>query len=377
MNLVTGATGLLGSHIVEQLRRRDRPVRALVRAGSDTSWLAGQGVELATGDITDAASLREACRGVEVVYHSAARVGDWGPWEDFVRVTIEGTRNVIEAAAEARVRRFIHISSISAYGHPDGEGLVLDESAPLGQNLHRWSYYSRAKIEAERLVWEAHRTGRIRATVIRPSWLYGPRDRATLPRLVRMIRAGKVKLIGDGSNRLNVVYAGNVAEACILAADNDRAIGEAYNCSNDGVLTQREYLNLIAAALGAPPVTRSVPYRAARGVAFVLEVLGHALRLKSPPMITRYAVWLIGRRCFFDCSKARRELGWQPTVGYEEGIRRAVQWYLEQEAEQGVSPQPGRGAGPSPAARRRLAGGQAVSAPGADRSDAAARTPSR
>jgi len=328
INLITGGTGLLGSHLVEQLARRGRPVRALVRPGADTRFLRSQGAELVEGDLTDPPSLERACRGVGAVYHSAARVGDWGPWQDFQRVTIDGTGKLVDAAAACGVRRFLHISSISAYGHPDGAGLVLDETAPLGQSLHRWSYYSRAKVEAERIVWEAHRQGRIRATVIRPSWLYGPRDRATMGRLIDSIRTRQAKLLGRGDNRLNVVHAANVAEAAILAVDTEAAVGEAYNCSNDGVLTQEQYFNLVAAALGEPPVTRRVPYRVARFAALILECVGHAFRLRKPPLVTRYSVWLLGRKCFFDCTKARERLGWSSTISYEEGIPAAVADHL-------------------------------------------------
>ena len=331
MNLITGATGLLGSHIVEKLLERNQPVRAVVRPGSDTSWLRERPVELVEGDVTDRASLERACHGVSCVYHSAARVGDWGPWDDFVRVTIEGTRNMIAAAAGAGVDRFVHISSISAHGHPDGDGLVLDETAPLGVNLHKWSYYSRAKVTAEKLIWEAHRAGKLRVTVIRPSWLYGPRDRATLARLSNLIRTGKAKLLGNGDNRLNVVYAGNVAEAAVTAAGSEQAIGQAYNCSNDGVMTQKQYYNMLAEALGAPPVTRSVPYKVAQKVALVLECVWHLFGIKSPPMITRYSVWLMGRHCFFSEEKARRELDWKPTVTYERGIPQTVRWFQELE----------------------------------------------
>ncbi|NLX13739.1 MAG: NAD-dependent epimerase/dehydratase family protein [Phycisphaerales bacterium] len=334
MNLVTGASGLLGSHIVEQLRLRNRPVRVLVRAGSDTSWLQTQGVEFAEGDITDRASLVSACSGVQTVYHSAARVGDWGPWPDFVRITIDGTRNLSEAAAEAGCSRFLHISSISAYGHPDGEGLVLDETAPLGENLHHWSYYSRAKVQAEHALWAMHKAGRLPLTVIRPSWLYGPRDRATIFRLARMLRAGKCKILGDGMNRLNVVYAGNVAEATILAVDSPKALGQAYNCCNDGEMRQKEWMNLLAAELGAPPVARHVPYKVAYNAAFLMECFGHLFRTKKPPMVTRYAVWLMGRRCYFSAEKARRELGWKSTVSYQEGVKKTMAWLREQEAGQ-------------------------------------------
>ena len=332
MNLITGGTGLLGSHIVEQLRRRERPVRVLVRPGSDTRWLRTQDVELVEGDVTDTASLHRACAGVRCVYHAAARVGDWGPWAEFQAITIDGTRNIVEAAAGAGVERFIHISSISAYGHVNGNHLELDETAPLGQSLTRWSYYSKAKVAAEELVWQAHQSGRLRVTVIRPSWLYGPRDRATIGRMIRNIRAGKARLIGGGDNRLNLVYAGNVAEAAIQAADREIAVGEAYNCSNDGEITLRQYFNAVAEAIGAPPVTRTVPYGLAYRVAFLLECLGHLTARRTPPLVTRYSVWLMGRRSFFRTDKARQQLGWKSTVSYEEGIPLTVRWYLDQEA---------------------------------------------
>lgn len=331
MNFVTGATGLLGSHVVEQLRLRNRPVRALVRRGSDISWLKAQGIEFAEGDICDATSLGRACKDVTTIYHAAARVGDWGPWEEFEQITIQGTRNLAEAAFRAGCQRFVHFSSISSYGHPDGEGLVIDETAPLGTNLHKWSYYSRAKVEAEKLLWAMHEAGKLRLTVIRPSWLYGPRDRATIFRLSKMLREGKCKILGDGENRLNVVYAGNVAEGAILAADSPEAVGQAYNCCNDGEMRQKQWMNLLARELGAPPVTKHVPYKIAYNVAFLLEIIGHAFKLKKPPMVTRYAVWLMGRRCFFSAEKAREELGWKSTMTYEEGVKKTIAWLREQE----------------------------------------------
>lgn len=331
MNLVTGGTGLLGSHIVEQLCKRDRPVRVLVRPGADVSWLkTQQGVELVEGDLSDRASLERACDGVQCVYHAAARVGDWGPWPEFVKITIDGSCNLFDAAEKCGVPRFIHISSISAYGHVNNPGEVIDETAPLGVNVHKWSYYTRAKVTVEEELWRRHKVGsRVKYSVIRPSWLYGPRDRATIARLVAMVRNGKAKLLGTGDNRLNVVYAGNVAEACILAADNPKAVGEVYNCSNDGELTQRQYFNMIADAIGEKPVTKTVPYKVAFTAAFVFECIGHLFRLKKPPMITRYAVWLMGRDTFFSAEKARKELGWESTVKYKEGIPATIRWYEE------------------------------------------------
>ena len=330
MNLITGATGLLGSHIVEKLIEQGQPVRALVRKGSDTRVLDSWGVEKAYGDVTDRESLTAACRGVQTIYHSAAAVGDWGNWQKYyVPVTIGGTSNILDAARQAGAKRFLHISSISSYGHPNGKGMILDETAPLGVNLHKWSYYSRAKVEAEKLVWEAYRRGDIAVTVVKPSWLYGPRDRASMPRIIKALRAGKGKILGDGQNRLNLTYAGNEAEGCILAATAEKAVGEIYNLSCDGQITQEEYFNKIAACIGAKPVKKHVPYSVAYNAAFLMELFGHILGRKKPPLVTRYSVWLIGRKCFFSEEKARRDLGWKATVGYEEGIQRAVKWCLD------------------------------------------------
>ena len=329
MNLVTGATGLLGSHIAAKLRLAGQDVRALVRPNADTRFLTDIGCKLALGDVTDPASISAAMAGVRVVYHAAARVGDWGPWREFVAITIEGTRNMLQGAAAAKVQRFLHISSISAYGHPDGEGLIFDESAPLGANLHRWSYYSRAKVEAEKLVWAASERGELPVTVIRPSWLYGERDRASMPRMIQAIRNGKAKIIGDGANRLNLTYAGNEADGCILAASSPKAAAQAYNLCNDGEITLQEYFDRVASLIGAKPVRRHVPHRVAKTAGFLMELVGHMTGRKTPPLVTRYSVWLMGRRVFFSSEKIRRELGWEPAVGYSEGIARSVEWALK------------------------------------------------
>ena len=330
MNLVTGATGLLGSHICEKLSQAGQPVRALVRKTSDIRALESfDNVEIAYGDITDPASLKEAFKGVKRVYHTAAAVGDWGSWEKyFVPVTIGGTKNMIDAAiAEGGLERFVHISSISAYGHVNGKGVVVDETYPLGQHLYKWAYYSRAKAEAEKLVWAAHNRGDLPVTCCKPSWLYGPRDRASMPRIIRAIRKGKAKLIGGGKNRLNLTYAGNEAEGCILAGTKDIALGQNYNLSCDGHITLEQYFNKIAECLGEKPVTKTVPYSVAYNAGFLMECIGRLIR--KPPLVTRYSVWMMARDAYFSEEKARKELGWTPTVDYDEGIQRAVRWCVD------------------------------------------------
>src|SRR5262249_37374201 len=158
-------------------------VRALVRPRSDAAFLEGLGVAVIRGNLTDAEACRRAVQDVELVYHAAAKVGDWGAWRQFQTDCIDATRTLARAAAEARVGRFLPISSTSAYGHPpDGSG-PIDETTPLGQDFWIWDHYTRSKVESERVLWKAAETTGLPLTVIRPSWLYGERDRTTTVRL--------------------------------------------------------------------------------------------------------------------------------------------------------------------------------------------------
>lgn len=323
LNVVTGATGLLGSHVVEQLRHRGERVRALVRPSSDTAWLRERGVELAIGDLEDATTLLAGVEGADVVFHCAARVGDWGPWSLFRRAVVEATGNLLVACQTAGVGRFLHVSSINVYGHlPPGEGL-LTEDEPLGQNLWWWDHYCRAKIEAEGLV----RACPVPWTIVRPSWMYGPRDRNSFPRVVRAIETGQARIVGDGTNRLNIVYAADVADGVVRAATTPAAVGRAYNLSSRGDVTQRDFLDAITIALGAPRVTRHVPYGLAFTGGFLMEALGRTLGWSRPPALTRYAVALIGRSTRFSIERARQELGWVPTVHPMDGLRRTLEWF--------------------------------------------------
>ena len=331
LDLVTGATGMLGSHIAEKLVARGRRVRAIVRPGSDQRFLQTLGVELVMGNLTDPEACAHAVEGVDVVYHSAAKVGDWGPWRDFQTGCIDATRNLAEAASRARIRRFLHISSTSAYGHPDEGGPPIDETAPMGQNMWIWDAYTRSKVESEMLLWERADTKNLPLTVIRPSWLYGERDRTTTVRLVDRLRNRKVLLIGKGDNPLSAVYAGIVADAAILAANDLASVGEAYNITNQGPITQRVFLNLMAEACGAPIVRREVPFKVAYAAAFLMEAKGRFLHQAQPPWVTRYATWLMGRELEYSTEKARTQLGWSPGLTYRESIFRTVNWLIEHE----------------------------------------------
>jgi nucleoside-diphosphate-sugar epimerase len=323
LNVITGATGQLGSNIAEQLRAAGELVRALVRSGRDTTFLKGLGVELVEGDLHDADSVRRAVGGASVVYHCAAKVSDWGPWQAFEEEAVTSTRNIVEACKAAHVPRLLHVSSISVYGHPKlAPGQLITEGTPLGQNFWRWDYYPRAKLLAEQIAREYPQT-----TVVRPSWIYGPRDRVTIPRVVPALLARRVPIIGSGVNPLNIIYGADVAAGAILAANHPQAAGQAYNLSSQGEVTQKDLLDALTDALGVPRITKHVPYGVAIRWAFVQEAIARLLRRPKPPTITRRAVYLIGRSTLYSTARARTELGWQPRVGVAEGVQRTLSWF--------------------------------------------------
>ncbi len=326
--LVTGATGLLGSHLAERLIASGDHVRALVRTGSRTDFLDALGVEIVRGDLTDPAACASALAGAELVFHCAAKVGDWGAWREFQTGCLDATETLARAAMGAGAGRFLHISSTSAYGHPAPGPAPIDETAPLGENIWILDHYTRSKVECERLLWRMAEREGLPLTVIRPSWLFGERDRTTVPRFLREFRRGRMLIVGKGDNPLSAVYAGVVAEAAILAARDAGSRGEAYNITSQGRITQQEFIDMFADALGFPRVTRHVPYAFAYAGGFVLEAQGRLLRRARPPRVTRYGAWLLGRYLEYSTEKARTRLGWSASIGYAEGIERTIRWFL-------------------------------------------------
>jgi len=324
ISLVTGATGFLGSHIVERLVQRGETVRALVRPTSGTTYLEGLDVELALGDVTNEESIAAATDGVTVVYHAAAAVTDWAPWKEFASVTIGGTKNVLSAAAKADAK-MLHVSTDAVYAISALRGVVTEETR-LERRFGPFDYYRRSKSAAERIVRRAIEEERIEASIVRPGLLLGERDRAIFPGMVAFLKGGASAYIGNGHNRLPYVYVGDVAEACILAATNPVATGAIYNVASDEVVTQRDLLQTIADAAGLNTPKRSVPIVAMNSLAFAMQIASAATGRRTRPAITRYGVALLALEYREDISKIRRELGWEPTASLEEAIKRTMEW---------------------------------------------------
>jgi len=324
LNLVTGATGLLGSQVVERLLARGEAVRILVRSASLPPFLQHLDVEVVLCDLGNASAVQHAVAGTEYVYHCAAPVSDWGRWQDFYSGTVVTTRHVMDACVYNGVRRLLHVSSVSVYGRAKSrtEDGVCGEETPLGQRFRCWDYYGRAKLEAERLV---RRLGS-QTTVVRPTWIYGPRDRVVLPRIIRALRNRRVAIVGSGDNLLNMVYSEDVAEGAILAANSPDAAGEVFNLVSDGEITQRQFFDLLCDLMGLPHIRHRVPFWLADAAGFIGELAGRATRRKTAPAVSRSGIALLSRPTFFSNEKARDRLGWQPRMNVREGLERAVAW---------------------------------------------------
>ena len=331
--LVTGASGFIGGHVAEVLLARGHRVRALVRPTSDTSHLTRLGLEIVHGDLTDRASLGAACRGVDCVFHTAAVVASYGGWETYRRVGVMGTENLVDAAAGAGIGRFLHLSSIAAYGFRHRQGVVLTEDTPFDEDPEPWNHYVREKVISEKIVWRAHEARRLRATVLRPSVVLGPRDRNTAPRMLRLLQLPVNGLIGWGNNRVPCVVVEELAELALLAAESEATVGRAYNVSGLKPVTQRQLVGEFARAAGRRMMPFRVPLQVALLSSRVLEEGYELAGEHNEPFASRLGVVIFGNDSVVDCTRATAELGWNGTADYFRAIRESVAWYQAMERE--------------------------------------------
>jgi nucleoside-diphosphate-sugar epimerase len=297
--LVTGATGFIGGHLAQRLVTDGHRVRGLVRATSDTSLLEDLGIETAVGDLTDAASLAGVADGCEAVFHCGALVSDWAATAEIAAVNVAGTRNLLAAAAP--VPRFVHVSTT---------------------DVHRAdNWYARTKRAAEA---EVRRVRGADTVILRPSTVYGPRSAEVVGEIAKAIRAGTMLLVDRGRANAGLCYVDNLVDAAVLARPGEFDI-------TDGLdVTWRRFADDLAAGLGAGPVRWSVPYAVANAIGFSLEhgyrVLRGATGLTTRPLLSRQAVYVMGRDQDFDNGPARAALGWEPRVGYAEGMQATLAW---------------------------------------------------
>jgi nucleoside-diphosphate-sugar epimerase len=323
--LITGATGFVGGHLAEACAARGFAVRALVRPGSDTALLEQGGVRVVRGDLQDASSLPPAVEGIDVVFHCAAKVGDWGPVDDYRRVNVEGLRNLLEACRGRSLRRFVHFSTLGVYAARHHHG--TEETEPLPPR--HIDGYTQSKVETEQLALRYHREHGLPVVVLRPGFIYGPRDRTVLPKLVENLRNGKVRYLGSGKQALNTIYVANLVEAALLAMEKDAAVGQIYNLTDGEYVSKRRFIGGIADGLGVPAPTRSVPLWFARLVAYFLERGARKRNDPQPPKLTQARLKFLGLNLDFSIAKAKRELGYVPRWSFDQGIAETLAWYKQ------------------------------------------------
>jgi ornithine--oxo-acid transaminase len=330
--LVTGATGFIGGHVAQRLVREGYQVRCLVRATSDTSFLDTLNVELAVGDLTDLASLVHAAEGCRYVIHCGAMVSDWGTAREISKTNIEGTRHVLEAAAQASVERFIHVSTTDVYGYPGGA--AVDETH-VATGFSNW--YAQTKLEAEAEVRRFENTRGLRVVILRPATVYGPRSVDVVGQMAAAIRAGNMLLVGGGQAIAGLCYIDNLVDAALLALRDDRALGQAFNISDGIDVTWKQFTTDLAKGLGCPPVKWNTPYAVASTLGFSLEVgyrvLRKLTRLHAAPLLSRQAVQVLGKHQDFSTRKAQELLGWAPRVEYAAGLAATLRWIEAGEVE--------------------------------------------
>jgi len=324
--LVTGSTGFIGSHIVEVLlAARHEPV-AFARRTGVVSLLTSLGVQIRYGDVTDPDSLGTALRGCDGVVHAAGLVSGAGGREDYERVNVEGTRNLVGVAEAVGVHRLVNISSLAVYARPRQRGVVIDETAPLFEKPPPWDFYSRTKLLADRIALATHQPGRLEVTSIRPGFTFGPRDYTFSAAVASALRAGRLLLPGGGRTLVPCVYVADLARLSVLCLEREEAQGHSFACITHEPITYAQLMAMFAKALDAPPPRLGVPYCLAYALGFGAELLWRAAGRRGTPPLSRFIVCAMRVDARFLASGARELLGWRAETDLREAVRCTVAW---------------------------------------------------
>ncbi|MGA1873839.1 MAG: NAD-dependent epimerase/dehydratase family protein [Thermoplasmatota archaeon] len=322
--VVTGGGGFLGRAIIRKLLDEGYEVANYSRG--DYPELRKLGAKVIRGDLSNPEETKKAFKGFDVVFHVAAKVGYWGKKEDYWKVNVEGTKNVIEACRHNRIKYLVFTSSPSViFDGKDMEG--VDESVPYPQKYD--SPYSESKAEAERMVIAANSED-LRTISLRPHLIWGPGDTHLIPAIIERAKKGGITRIGKGENVADMVYVDNAADAHILAdralRDNPNCRGRAFFISNDDPQNVWDFIDKLISLGGGKPVGRSVPTKLALVGAFFTEVFYKTFIRGREPPLSRFLVRELSTSHWYDISAAKKELGFEPDISMEEGLRRLKIW---------------------------------------------------
>ncbi len=320
--LVTGGTGFLGYYIVKQLLELEATVTVLTRRPE----LEQHDVKLIviSGDICDAPVVLRACEGNDTVFHVAAKTGIWGTWDSFYRPNVLGTQNVISACQEMGVSKLIFTSSPSVvFDNTNHEG--DDETLPYP--LEYENNYSHTKALAEQIVLKSN-SAKLSTVALRPHLIWGPRDNNLLPRLIARAKAGRLIQIGDGTNKVDLTYVEDAARAHLLACNaldsplKTRVAGSVYFISQDEPVLLWTWIKNLLHQLKLPPIKHKIPKSVARAVGGLMEFGFYMFNSAGEPPMTRFLASSLAMSHYYDISKAKRDLGYQPQFSMTEALKR-------------------------------------------------------
>lgn len=319
---ITGATGFLGTHLVNANLQKGNVVRAFVLPNDpEIKNLQNKNVEIVYGDIRNYEEVKKGLTDdIDIVFHCAAFVSDWGKREIFEQVMINGTENVCRAASEANVSRFVKISTNDVFGLR--EDVVMDETFPLTP----WNEpYPDTKLIAEEIAWKYYKEKNLPVTMVYPCWIFGPGDKTFVPHLADAVLKKEMVFM-----RKNAIvwptYIENLVDLLMLIAEDKRAIGNGYLVHDGEHTTLEEFTNSLAKSINAKEVKMRIPYWLAYSVAVVMEFFGKLVNQKDRPLLTTYTVKNLGSRLRFSIDKAKRELDWTPKVTYKIGFAKTMEW---------------------------------------------------
>ena len=317
--LVTGATGFIGSHLVELLLKKNYAVRVLIRKTSDTVWLKGLPIEYVYGDLFDADALQRAVTGVDYVFHSAG-ITKAKTQEEYYRGNSEGTKNILEAvaAANAGVKRFVQISSQAAAGPSPDHTPITEEAAP-----HPITTYGRSKLRAEEAC--ASYAGKIAVTIVRPPAVYGPRDKDVFE-FFNTMNKGLQPMVGMKEKFVSLIHVGDLVRGFVLAAESEKAKGQTYFISSDQVYGWKQVGEVTRQVLGRKALRIRIPEAGVYTIAAFAELFG---RFSKKPVLINFekARDMVQDNWTCDAGKARRDFGYTQEISLEAGIRNTVEWY--------------------------------------------------
>ena len=323
--LVTGGGGFLGQALCRGLVERGHQVISFNRGHYPV--LAELGVGQVQGDLADAHALMHAADGVNAVFHNAAKAGAWGSNASYHSANVVGTQNVLDACRKQGIGKLIYTSTPSVTHratHPVEGGTA--DNVPYGENFQ--APYATTKTIAEKAVLAANDAA-LATVALRPRLIWGPGDQQILPRLVERAKAGRLRIVGDGTNRVDTTYIDNAAQAHFDAFDHlaigAACAGRAYFISNGEPKPMGELLNALLDAAGAPRVDKHLSFKAAYRIGAVCETLWKLLPLKGEPPMTRFLAEQLSTAHWYDMAPATRDFGYVPRVSFDEGITRLKQ----------------------------------------------------